>query len=58
MAYKHLERDRDRQPDARIPAVVKVVPVVIADVNIVGGIPVISAQSYGQGSRSRNEKPP
>ena len=36
-----LQRDSDRKPDARMPAVVKVVPVVITDVNVIGSVPVL-----------------
>jgi hypothetical protein len=35
-----LQGDGDREPDARIPTVVKIVPVVIVDVNVIGAVPV------------------
>jgi len=38
-AVRQLQYDSDRKPDARIPAVVKVVPVVIIDVNVIGVVP-------------------
>ena len=39
-AVHQLQGDRDRQSDARIPAVVKVIAVIIVDVNVIGLIPV------------------
>ena len=36
-----LEYNRDRNPKAGISAIVQVVPIVIVDINVVGGIPVL-----------------
>jgi hypothetical protein len=40
---RQLQYDSDRQSNARIPAVVKVVPVVIIDVKVIGLEPVFSS---------------
>lgn len=41
VAVRQLHYDRDRKSDARMPAVVKVVPIVIVDVDVIGIVPVL-----------------
>jgi hypothetical protein len=39
-SVRQLHYDRDRKAHARIPAVVKVVPIVITDIKVIGVVPV------------------
>src|ERR1035437_8919214 len=43
-AVRQLQCDSERKPDARIPAVGEVVPVVVIDVDVVGGVPVFTPE--------------